>query len=80
MGSVANSDVTLPDAVVPKRESSLDRYSSSLGSTPEAEDGAQGGEDDVAPNPAPPPKRKGGRKPVSILYPSLCRSPSDRRV
>jgi hypothetical protein len=66
MGSVANSDVTLPDAVVPKRESSIDRYSSSTVSTPEALlDGPAAEEDQVPTGPAPPPKRKGGRKPVS---------------
>jgi hypothetical protein len=67
MGSVANSDVTLPDAVVPKRESSIDRYSSSTVSTPEALlDGPIAEEDQVPAGPAPPPKRKGGRKPVSL--------------
>ena len=65
MGSVAISDVTLPDAVVPKREPSLDRYSSSLVSTPEAGDGLHDYEERVATDPAPAPKRKGGRKPVS---------------
>lgn len=72
MGSVANTDVTLPDAVVPKRESSLDRYSSFSGSTPEEEDGI--GEEQVSLEPAPAPKRKGGRKPVGQLcYPvSSC--------
>ncbi|ETI27698.1 hypothetical protein G647_00147 [Cladophialophora carrionii CBS 160.54] len=64
MGSVANTDVTLSDAVVPKRESSVDRYSSFSVSTPEGEDGAPGGEEHRAAEPAPAPKRKGGRKPI----------------
>lgn len=66
MGSVANTDVTLPDVVIPKRESSLERYSSSLDSTPDVEDAAADGDGDVPPEPAPVPKRKGGRKPVSF--------------
>jgi hypothetical protein len=65
MGSVANNDVTITDAVVPKRESSLDRYSSSTPSTPDADDGLPAAGDQVSQEPAPAPKRKGGRKPVS---------------
>ncbi|KIW25028.1 hypothetical protein, variant 3 [Cladophialophora immunda] len=64
MGSVANTDVTLPDAVVPKRESSGERYSSSSASTPEAADDAGGDEGHSSKEPAPAPKRKGGRKPI----------------
>jgi hypothetical protein len=65
MGSVANTDVTSSsDTVAPKRESSLDRYSSSLASTPEGE-GTQPADEEAPSAPAPPPKRKGGRKPVS---------------
>lgn len=66
MGSVANTDVTLSDAVVTKRESSVDRYSSFSASTPEDEDGPLG-EEQASLEPAPPPKRKGGRKPVCRL-------------
>ena len=67
MGSVANTDVTLPDAVVPKRESSVDRYSSFSVSTPDEEDGVGAGEEQLPLEPAPAPKRKGGRKPVCQL-------------
>ncbi|OAG34475.1 hypothetical protein AYO21_11384 [Fonsecaea monophora] len=64
MGSVADTDVTLPDAVVPKRESSGDRYSSCSASTPEPTDEAGGDEVHSSKEPAPAPKRKGGRKPI----------------
>ncbi len=67
MGSVANADVTLPDIVIPKRESSLDRYTSDSGSTPDLDDGAAGGSEQTTQEPTPAPKRKGGRKPVSFL-------------
>ena len=67
MGSVANTDVTIPDAVVPKREFSLERYSSSPDSTLEGEDGVTAGDEQAPSAPAPAPKRKGGRKPVSQL-------------
>lgn len=66
MGSVALSpDVTLPDAVVPKREFSVERYSSSSASTPEAAETAAGSSGKTTQEPTPAPKRKGGRKPVS---------------
>lgn len=65
MGSVANADVMLPDAVVPKRESSIERYSSSSVSTPDPGEAAAGGSENTAHEPTPAPKRKGGRKPVS---------------
>ncbi|OAP57973.1 hypothetical protein AYL99_07063 [Fonsecaea erecta] len=64
MGSLANTDVTLPDAVVPKRESSVERYSSSSASTPEPTDDAGGDDGHLSKEPAPAPKRKGGRKPI----------------
>ena len=64
MGSVAITDVTPSDAVVTKRESSVDRYSSFSASTQEEEDGGPAGEEHASLEPAPPPKRKGGRKPV----------------
>src|SRR5882757_5849597 len=67
MGSVANADVTLPDAVVPKRESSIERYTSSSASTPDPDDAAVDGLEQATQEPAPAPKRKGGRKPVSFL-------------
>lgn len=64
MGSVANADVTLPDAVVPKRESSIERYTSSSASTPDPDDAAVDGLEQATQEPAPAPKRKGGRKPI----------------
>ncbi|KIX02045.1 uncharacterized protein Z518_07984 [Rhinocladiella mackenziei CBS 650.93] len=64
MGSVANADVTLPDVVVPKRESSIDRYTSSSASTPEPGDAAGGSSEQATQEPTPVPKRKGGRKPI----------------
>jgi hypothetical protein len=60
-----NTDVTIPDAVVPKRELSLEEYSSSLDSTPEPSDNTGRGSEQPSQEPAPAPKRKGGRKPVS---------------
>lgn len=71
MGSVANSDVTLPDAVVPKREPSIERYTSSAASSPERDDSAGAVSEKTNQEPAPAPKRKGGRKPVCfVLGPS----------
>ncbi|KAK6371293.1 hypothetical protein LTS17_009024 [Exophiala oligosperma] len=64
MGSVANSDVTLPDAVVPKREPSIERYTSSAASSPERDDSAGAVSEKTNQEPAPAPKRKGGRKPI----------------
>ncbi|KIW96377.1 uncharacterized protein Z519_03446 [Cladophialophora bantiana CBS 173.52] len=64
MGSVANTDVTLPDAVIPKRESSGEQYSSSSASTPEPADDTAGDAGHTSKEPAPAPKRKGGRKPI----------------
>lgn len=67
MGSVAvATDVTLPDAVIPKIEPDHEDYTSDSESSPEAESSlqAQGSEQGNADNP-PVVKRKGGRKPVS---------------
>ncbi|KAL2424686.1 hypothetical protein ABEF91_001207 [Exophiala dermatitidis] len=65
MGSLSNADSTLPDAVVPKREPSIERYSSSSASTPgQAEATTATGSEQPAQEPAPAPKRKGGRKPI----------------
>ncbi|KIV80303.1 hypothetical protein, variant 1 [Exophiala sideris] len=65
MGSVANPDVTLPESVVPKREPSIDEYGSSLGDeTPEPDDSTGVGSEKQTQEPAPAPKRKGGRKPI----------------
>jgi hypothetical protein len=64
MGSVANSDVILPDSVVPKREPSAERYTSSLGSSPEPDDSTGATSEKHTQEPAPAPKRKGGRKPI----------------
>jgi flagellar motility protein MotE (MotC chaperone) len=64
MGSVSNADATLPDAVVPKRESSLERYSSCSASTPGQAEGVGAGSEQPSQEPAPAPKRKGGRKPI----------------
>lgn len=64
MGSVANSDVILPDSVVPKREPSAERYTSSLASSPEPDDSTGAASEKHTQEPAPAPKRKGGRKPV----------------
>ena len=85
MGSIANSDVTVSDAVVPKRELSIDGYSSDSASDAEIGDHIDGAADQGSQGPAPAPKRKGGRKPVSIpssndkpppltesLWPDLC--------
>lgn len=66
MGSVANHDATLPDAVVPKRESSVERYTSSTESTPEFDESVGGGSEKPTQEPTPAPKRKGGRKPVCL--------------
>jgi hypothetical protein len=66
MGSVANTDVTIPDAVVPKRELSIDDYLSDTPSTPDGNDTVEGSSEQPNPEPTPAPKRKGGRKPVSI--------------
>ena len=64
MGSVANTDVTITDAVVPKREASIERYTDSSASTPEPSDTAGAGSEQASKEPVPAPKRKGGRKPV----------------
>ncbi|KAL2431573.1 hypothetical protein ABEF95_011607 [Exophiala dermatitidis] len=65
MGSLSNADSTLPDAVVPKREPSIERYSSSSASTPgQAEATTATGSEQPGQEPAPAPKRKGGRKPI----------------
>lgn len=66
MGSIANTDVTLPDAVVPKRELSIDGYTSDSASDAEIGDNLDGGPDQESQGPAPAPKRKGGRKPASL--------------
>lgn len=68
MGSVSNADATLPEAVVPKREPSIERYSSCSASTPGQAEGAGAGSEQQSQSqePAPAPKRKGGRKPVSL--------------
>ena len=71
MGSVTNTDVTLPDAVVPKRELSIDDYTSDTPSTPDGIDGHEGSSEQTNQEPAPAPKRKGGRKPVSIISMSV---------
>lgn len=70
MGSVANSDVTVPDSVVPKRELSIDGYSSDSASDAEIGDHLDGAADLASQGPAPAPKRKGGRKPVSCSPPN----------
>lgn len=67
MGSVANTDVTIPDAVVPKRELSIEDYLSDTPSSADGNDTAEGGSEQPNPEPTPAPKRKGGRKPVSIV-------------
>ena len=64
MGSVANPDATLPEAVVPKRELSVERYTSSAASSPECDDSVEANSEKPSQDPAPAPKRKGGRKPV----------------
>ncbi|KIV88161.1 hypothetical protein, variant 1 [Exophiala mesophila] len=64
MGSIANSDVTVSDAVVPKRELSIDGYSSDSASDAEIGDHIDGAADQASQGPAPAPKRKGGRKPI----------------
>jgi len=74
MGSIAMADATATDRVVPKVEPLQDGYTDSSASSPEPDV-----EPDGNPNsqgaPAPPPKRKGGRKPVggmlSYSYPML---------
>ncbi|KAK5196643.1 hypothetical protein LTR99_005432 [Exophiala xenobiotica] len=64
MGSVANPDVSLPEAVVPKREPSVERYTSSTPSSPECDDSVEANSEKPSQDPAPAPKRKGGRKPI----------------
>ncbi|KAK5444385.1 hypothetical protein LTS15_010500 [Exophiala xenobiotica] len=64
MGSVANPDVSLPEAVVPKREPSVERYTSSTPSSPECDDSLEASSEKPSQDPAPAPKRKGGRKPI----------------
>jgi hypothetical protein len=61
MGSMAADVPTVVEAVEPKQEPLLDGYTSSSMSSPEPEL-----EISTQENPAPPVKRKGGRKPVSI--------------
>lgn len=74
MGSVANTDVTIPDAVVPKREFSTEGYLSDTPSTADGNDTAEGSSEQPNPEPAPAPKRKGGRKPVSVNEQDASRS------
>jgi len=64
MGSVANPDATLPETVVPKREPSVERYTSSAASSPECDDSVEANSEKPSQDPAPAPKRKGGRKPI----------------
>lgn len=64
MGSVANTDVTIPDAVVPKRELSIEDYLSDTPSSADGNDTAEGSSEHPNPEPTPAPKRKGGRKPI----------------
>lgn len=73
MGSVANTDVTLPDAVVPKRELSIDDYGSDTPSTPDEIETIGDGSEQANQEPVAAPKRKGGRKPVCMLLP-ICGS------
>ena len=67
MGSVANPDVTIPDAVIPKREASIEEYTDSSVSSPDPSDIAGVGSEQANQEPTPAPKRKGGRKPVSHI-------------
>ena len=60
MGSMAAGVSTATEAIEPKLEPLLDGYTSSSMSSPDPEQ-----EPSTQENPAPPVKRKGGRKPVS---------------
>lgn len=62
MASMAADVPTAAEAIQPKQEPLLDGYTSSSMSSPEPEH-----EPSTRENPAPPVKRKGGRKPVRSL-------------
>ena len=77
MGSVSTSDVTIsnatdsvgPESVVPKLEPHLDGYDSPSASSLDQDHDGEAAPDKLPTDPAPIPKRKGGRKPVSHICP-----------
>lgn len=68
MGSMATSDVTKPDNVFPKEEPLDALTPSSVSTSPEPDSATIPTEGTSASQDPPPvPKRKGGRKPVSLI-------------
>lgn len=75
MGSVAAGDVTLSDArkdlglgdVVPKVEHDFDGYDSPSASSIEQDQEVEPLHEKTNAEAPPPPKRKGGRKPVRVM-------------
>ena len=79
MGSVSTSDVTIsntpdgvgPKSVLPKLEPDQDGYDSPSASSLDQDNESEAALDKLPTDPPPIPKRKGGRKPVSLI-PSLA--------